>query len=108
MFIMYILRYSVTVNVSKLFYSGRLKENEFYMLYHIIEPVNFEATFGLALAPFRSKVMYDISGDVDVIKVCDTFICKNSTDSHILFHYFKKMEDIFIICVNICHSDKYS
>ena len=40
------------------------------MLYHIIEPVNFEATFGLALAPFRSKVMYDISGDVDVIMVC--------------------------------------
>ncbi|XP_052088041.1 intermembrane lipid transfer protein VPS13C-like isoform X4 [Mytilus californianus] len=48
---------------------GRLKENEFHMLYHIVEPVNFEATFGLALAPFRSRLMYNISGDVALIKI---------------------------------------
>lgn len=38
--------------------------------HNLAEPVDFLASVSLALEPVRSKVLYDVSGDLLLMKVC--------------------------------------
>ncbi|XP_021357659.1 vacuolar protein sorting-associated protein 13A-like, partial [Mizuhopecten yessoensis] len=49
---------------------GKLLEdnNTFVVLHHLVEPVNFTASFSVALAPFVADIMYDVSGELNLVK----------------------------------------
>ncbi|KAK3096835.1 hypothetical protein FSP39_003796 [Pinctada imbricata] len=48
---------------------GKLMNEQFVVMHHVVEPLNFKASLSLALHPFNSDVIYDISGDLDLVKV---------------------------------------
>ncbi|XP_033739373.1 vacuolar protein sorting-associated protein 13C-like [Pecten maximus] len=50
---------------------GKLLEDNatFVVLHHLVEPVNFTASFSLALAPFVADIVYDVSGELNLVKV---------------------------------------
>lgn len=49
-------------------------DEQFVILHHLVEPVNFKANISIALAPFTSNVVYDISAQLDLIKVDNSCI----------------------------------
>lgn len=52
--------------------------------HNLAEPVDFLASVSLALEPVRSKVLYDVSGDLLLMKVCHALSQKVNLKSYSL------------------------
>nr|XP_022286655.1 vacuolar protein sorting-associated protein 13A-like isoform X3 [Crassostrea virginica] len=48
---------------------AKILSDSFVVNHNLAEPVDFQASVSLALEPVRSKVMYDVSGDLFLMKV---------------------------------------
>lgn len=49
---------------------AKVLNDGFVVCHNLAEPVNFLASVSLALEPVKSKVLYDVSGDLQLMKVC--------------------------------------